>query len=252
MTTSSDSRGLVLLDSVEIAYSREGSKIADVAVQSTTLRIEAGSFTALLGPSGCGKSSVLRAIAGFVEPRSGSVFLDSAPVHRPGRDRAVVFQQYALLPWLTARGNVEFALHGSGLDGASRRARALELLNSVGLEHAADRRPDELSGGMQQRVSIARALATEPAVLLMDEPFGALDAITRSTMQELISAIWKATGVTMVFVTHDVDEALYLGQRIVLMAANPGRLVDDHDLRGVSDSDRASIRNQIIAQLGGH
>ncbi|MEU3777055.1 ABC transporter ATP-binding protein [Streptomyces sp. NPDC032472] len=198
------------------------------ALEGVDLELGAGSFTALLGPSGCGKSTLLGAVAGFVRPVAGRVAVAGEPVTGPGPDRGVVFQHYALFPWRTARGNVEFALKRLGLPRAERRRRALAALAEVGLADGAEKYPGQLSGGMQQRVALARALAAEPEVLLLDEPFGALDALTRARMQELLRRLWRRTGLTVLFVTHDIDEALALAERVVVLGGAPGRVLADH------------------------
>ncbi|MFF5703508.1 ATP-binding cassette domain-containing protein [Streptomyces sp. NPDC012794] len=180
-------------------------------LERTDLTFPAGSFTALLGPSGCGKSTVLNTVAGFVRPAAGRVTAGAVPVEGPGPDRGVVFQHYALFPWRTARGNVEFALKRLGLPRRERRERAMAGLAEVGLADGAHKYPAQLSGGMQQRV----ALAARPEVLLMDEPFGALDGLTRSRMQDLLRELWQRSGTTVLFVTHDIDEALALAGRVV-------------------------------------
>ena len=238
---------VVRLESIEVRY--EDS----LALSATDLEFAPGSFTSLLGPTGCGKSTLLNTIAGFVTPTSGRVLMDGVPVTGPGPDRGMVFQHYALLPWFTARGNVEFALKRFGLPRAERRERALESLQAVGLADAAEKYPAQLSGGMRQRVALARALAAEPQVLLMDEPFGALDAITRARMQRLLAQLWQRTRTTVVFVTHDVDEALALSQRVVVMAADPGRVIADHRPAHDPAPDRVAphpLHAHIVAQLG--
>ncbi|MFF0551763.1 ABC transporter ATP-binding protein [Streptomyces sp. NPDC090085] len=216
-------------------------------LEPTDLEFPAGSFTALLGPSGCGKSTVLGAVAGFVRPASGLVSVGATPVRAPGPDRGVVFQHYALFPWRTARGNVEFALKRLGLPRAERRRRALAALSEVGLAEGAEKYPAQLSGGMQQRVALARALAAEPEVLLMDEPFGALDALTRTRMQTLLRELWQRRGTTVLFVTHDIDEALALAERVVVLGGAPGRVLADHTvLPGPPDPDlRASVARHL-------
>ncbi|WP_037879789.1 ABC transporter ATP-binding protein [Streptomyces sp. NRRL S-378] len=217
-------------------------------LERTDLELPAGSFTALLGPSGCGKSTVLGAVAGFVPPATGQVTAGSRPVRGPGPHRGVVFQHYALFPWRTARGNVEFALKRPGLPRAERRRRALEALAEVGLADGTDKYPAQLSGGMQQRVALARALAAEPEVLLMDEPFGALDALTRARMQRLLRELWQRRGTTVLFVTHDIDEALALAQRVVVLGGSPGRVLADHAVpEGAPDPD---LRSLIARHLG--
>ncbi|WP_030303276.1 ABC transporter ATP-binding protein [Streptomyces katrae] len=197
-------------------------------LERTDLELPAGSFTALLGASGCGKSTVLNLVAGFVRPTQGRVTAGSAQVGGPGPERGVVFQHYALFPWRTARGNVEFALKRLGLPRPERRRRALAALAEVGLADGAEKYPAQLSGGMQQRVALARALAAEPEVLVMDEPFGALDALTRTRMQTLLRELWQRRGTTVLFVTHDIDEALALAERVVVLGGTPGRVLADH------------------------
>ncbi|MBD7918686.1 ABC transporter ATP-binding protein [Cellulomonas sp. Sa3CUA2] len=192
-----------------------------------------GELVVLVGPSGCGKSTALNLVAGFLEPTRGRVLVDDVPVRGPGVDRGVVFQQPRLFPWLTVRDNVAL---GPRLAGAGRRERtelAQATLELVGLPDAGDRRPWELSGGMQQRAAIARALVGRPRVLLMDEPFAALDALTRERLQEELLHLWATTGTTVLFVTHSVDEAAFLGTRALVFSASPGRVVVDHRLRDV-------------------
>ena len=196
-----------------------------VALQSLDLDVAPGEFLTVVGPSGCGKSTVLDLIAGLAKPTSGSLTIDGTPITGPGLDRSVVFQQYTLLPWRTAQANIEFALEAKGgLSKKERAERARTYLDLVGLSEFAQRFPHELSGGMKQRVAIARSLSYEPQVLLMDEPFGALDAQTRERLQEELVRIWQRTGTTIVFITHDIEEAVFLGQRVAVMSARPGRI----------------------------
>src|SRR5690349_23184240 len=171
----------------------------------------------IVGPSGCGKSTLLDLLAGLTKPSGGQILLDGRPVAGPALDRGVVFQQYALFPWRTALGNVEFGLEAQGLPEKQRRERAREFLALVGLSGFEDRHPHELSGGMRQRVAIARSLAYDPDVLLMDEPFAALDAQTRESLQDELRRIWQSTGKTVVFITHGIEEAVYLGQRVAVI-----------------------------------
>jgi len=200
--------------------SRQGED--HVAVDGFTLEIAPGEFFCLLGPSGCGKSTVLSMVAGFEPPTRGRLAIDGVPITGPGADRAVVFQgDDSLFNWLTARQNVEFGLRVAGMAAAARRERALHFLDLVGLRNQAERYPSELSGGMKQRVQIARVLANEPKIMLMDEPFGALDAQTRLLMQEQLAAIWRRTRISILFITHDIDEAITLGTRIGIMRAGP-------------------------------
>jgi NitT/TauT family transport system ATP-binding protein len=212
-----------------------------VALDGLNLTVEAGQFFVLVGPSGCGKSTVLDLISGLTRPAGGTVRVDGRDVSGPGLDRGFVFQHYTLLPWRTARGNVEFALEAAGLARAERRARADHYLNLVGLADFADRFPQELSGGMKQRVAIARSLSYQPEVLLMDEPYGALDAQTREHLQEELLRIWRRTGTTVVFITHDIDEAVYLGQRVAVMSGRPGRVQTVIDV----NLDRSSPQHDV-------
>lgn len=201
------------------------SKATVLAVDSVSFDVMPNEFVSLVGVSGCGKSSLLSMIAGLETPTDGHIRIDGAEVVGPGRDRGVVFQAYTLLPWLSAQRNVEFALEGLGR--REREEVARHHLKLVGLERFADSLPRELSGGMRQRVAIARALAYRPRILLMDEPFGALDALTRQLMQDLLLEIWEQSEVSVIFVTHDVDEAVYLSDRVLLMTPQPGRLAED-------------------------
>ncbi|MEW1866590.1 ABC transporter ATP-binding protein [Streptomyces caelestis] len=194
------------------------------ALDAIDLEIATGEFVVLVGPSGCGKSTLLDLLGGLTRPTSGRILLDGTPITGPGLDRGIVFQQYALLPWRTAQGNVEFGLEATGVPRRERAARAREFLDLVGLIGFEDRHPHELSGGMRQRVAIARSLAYDPDVLLMDEPFAALDAQTRESLQDELLRIWQRTGKTVVFITHGIDEAVYLGQRVAVMTSRPGRI----------------------------
>ena len=203
-----------------------------VALDDVTLEVPAGQFLSLVGPSGCGKSTLLDLVAGLTTPTTGELALDGRPITGPGLDRGVVFQQYALFPWRTAQANIEFGLEEKKIPRKQRAERAREMLALVGLSAFADRYPHELSGGMKQRVAIARSLAYEPEVLLMDEPYAALDAQTREALQDDLLAIWRRTGTTILFITHGIDEAVYLGQRVAVMTSRPGRIkqVVDIDL----------------------
>ncbi|QYC39969.1 Bicarbonate transport ATP-binding protein CmpD [Nonomuraea coxensis DSM 45129] len=194
------------------------------ALSGVNLDVRAGEFLALVGPSGCGKSTLLDLVAGLTPPTSGQILIDGDHVTGPGLDRGVVFQQYALFPWRTAQANVEFGLEAKAVPRRERAARAREHLALVGLAGFEDRYPHELSGGMRQRVAIARSLAFDPDVLLMDEPFAALDAQTRESLQEELVRVWQHTGKTVIFITHGIDEAVYLGQRVAVMTSRPGRI----------------------------
>ncbi|MFE8071824.1 ABC transporter ATP-binding protein [Marinobacteraceae bacterium S3BR75-40.1] len=218
-------RGRIQIDDVSIAFG-SGADI-NHAVTGAHLDIEPGQFVCLLGPSGCGKSTLLNSVAGFVAPTSGQVILDNARVTGPGPDRGMVFQQHSLFPWKTVRENVAFGPRMAGAGDSDAISTARTFLEIVGLAAFGKHYPAMLSGGMQQRVGIARALANYPSVLLMDEPFGALDAQTRSMMQENLLELWEEFGITVLFVTHDIDEAVYLADRVVVMSASPGRLIAD-------------------------
>ncbi|MGC4889001.1 ABC transporter ATP-binding protein [Micromonospora sp. NBC_01392] len=203
---------------------RRGHGGAVTALDDLTLGVRPGEFLVVVGPSGCGKSTLLDLLGGLATPTSGQVLVDGRPVTGPGLDRGIVFQQYALLPWRTAAGNVAFGLEAKGLPRAERAELVAHHLDLVGLTGFADRYPHELSGGMKQRVAIARSLAYDPDVLLMDEPFAALDAQTRDLLQDELVRIWQATGKTIVFITHGIDEAVHLGQRVAVMTSRPGRI----------------------------
>jgi len=200
------------------------------AIDGVSFDVRQGEFLVLVGPSGCGKSTLLDLIAGLTEPADGKILLDGTPITGPGLDRGVVFQQYALFPWRTAQANVEFGLEVKGVGRRKRAARAREVLELVGLEGFADRYPHELSGGMKQRVAIARSLAYEPDVLLMDEPYAALDAQTRESLQDELLAIWRRTGTTIVFITHSIDEAVYLSDRVLVFRPRPGSVSDTFEV----------------------
>ena len=198
---------------IEDAYSREGRDI--------------GEFRVLLGPSGCGKSTLLRLIAGLDRPDSGEVLVNDQPVNGPGKDRGMVFQKYTSFPWLTVADNIAYGLKINSVPEPKRREIVAQLIQDIGLSGFENAYPETLSGGMQQRVAIARTLALRPAVILMDEPFGALDAQTRSEMQQLLLKVWDETASTILFVTHDVEEAIYLADRVFIMSAHPGTIVED-------------------------
>jgi len=200
---------------------RRGREV--VAVDRLSLDVADREIVSIVGPSGCGKSTLLRLIAGLLQPSSGEIRLDGRQVLDPGADRGMVFQSYTLFPWLTVQGNVEFGPRLRGVAEVERREAARRFIGMVGLTGFEHAYPKELSGGMMQRVAIARALANDPEVLLMDEPFGALDAQTRAFMGELLLDIWQKTPKTILFVTHDIDEALFLGDRVYVMTARPGR-----------------------------
>ncbi|MBI1774684.1 MAG: ABC transporter ATP-binding protein [Proteobacteria bacterium] len=194
------------------------------ALERISLDVEEEEFSVIVGPSGCGKTSLLRLVAGLIEPSEGAIYLDGRPVTRPGKDRGMVFQSYTLFPWLTVQDNVEFGLKVAGTAPEERAKIARRFIGEVGLAGFERAYPKQLSGGMTQRVALARALANDPEILLMDEPFGALDSQTRSLMQELLLTIWEHAHKTVLFITHDIDEAILLGDRVHVMTARPGRI----------------------------
>ena len=194
------------------------------ALKPVSLEIGDNDFITVLGPSGCGKSTLLRLVAGLETPTSGEILLDGAPISGPGADRGVVFQSYTLFPWLTVRENICFGLREKNLPAAQQREISERFIAQVGLRGFENHYPKQLSGGMQQRVAIARALANDPKILLLDEPFGALDNQTRVLMQELLLGIWEQAQKTVMFITHDIDEAIFMASRVVVMSARPGRI----------------------------
>ncbi|CNL16020.1 taurine transporter ATP-binding subunit [Yersinia intermedia] len=195
-------------------------------LQDVSLQIASGQLVVVLGPSGCGKTTLLNLIAGFMEPSAGSITLDDIPVHGPSAERGVVFQHEGLLPWRDVVSNVEFGLQLAGLSKQQRRTTALKMLNRVGLAGFEHHYIWQLSGGMRQRVGIARALAVDPRLLLLDEPFGALDAFTREQMQELLLSIWRDTGKQILLITHDIEEAVFLASELLLLSPGPGQVVE--------------------------
>jgi NitT/TauT family transport system ATP-binding protein len=260
-------------DVSRIFYSPSGEKIE--ALKGVNLEVEdafssagrdIGEFRVLLGPSGCGKSTLLRMIAGLDKPTSGQVLVNGEIVTHPGKDRGMVFQKYTSFPWLTVSDNIAYGMKINGVPEAQRKETVDRLLKSVGLTEFADVYPETLSGGMQQRVAIARTLALRPSVILMDEPFGALDAQTRSDMQQLLLQIWDETACTILFVTHDVEEAVYLADRIFIMSSHPGTIVEDvqvpfdrpRDLGLKEKSEFHELQHYVLGRLksapgiGGH
>jgi ABC-type nitrate/sulfonate/bicarbonate transport system ATPase subunit len=225
---------ITVKDVSRIFFSPSGERIE--ALKDINLEVEdafsaagrdIGEFRVLLGPSGCGKSTLLRMIAGLDKPTSGQVLVNGEVVTHPGKDRGMVFQKYTSFPWLTVADNIAYGMKINGVPEPQRKEAVDRLLKSVGLTEFAEVYPETLSGGMQQRVAIARTLALRPSVILMDEPFGALDAQTRSDMQQLLLQIWDETACTILFVTHDVEEAVYLADRIFIMSSHPGTIVED-------------------------
>jgi len=209
-------------------YGSDGHEV--VAIDEINLAIRNKEFATILGPSGCGKSTLLRIVAGLMKPTRGVVRLDGTAIGGPGRDRGMVFQSYTLFPWLTVMENIQFGLGLSGVPRAEREQIAKQFVEKVGLRGFEQSYPKALSGGMKQRVAIARALANNPAILLLDEPFGALDAQTRALMQELLTSVWEDLHKTILFVTHDVEEAIFLSDRVFIMTARPGRIKAEIDI----------------------
>jgi NitT/TauT family transport system ATP-binding protein len=244
-TTEDGAEAAVRITDVTKAFGKGSSEV--VALDGVSLSVAPGEFVCLIGASGCGKSTLLSLVAGLEAPTSGSVSTG-------GRRVAFMFQEPALFPWLTAVQNVELPLRANGVGRAERRQRARELLDSVHLVGFADKRPHELSGGMRQRVALARALAQDADVLLMDEPFGALDAMTRDLLHELLEGIWRRQGFSVLFVTHEVREAVRLGDRVVLLSSRPGRVLEDFDVaserpRGLESSETVERALEIKARL---
>ncbi|MFX3632530.1 MAG: ABC transporter ATP-binding protein [Candidatus Pristimantibacillus sp.] len=236
-----------------LGHLKEASQPISV-LQNINLDVKQGEFMVIVGPSGCGKSTLLDLLAGLTKPNSGQILLDGEPITGPNLDRGIVFQQYALFPWKTALANVEFGLEIKGVGRKKRREIALEYIKLVGLAGFENRYPHELSGGMKQRIAIARSLAYDPEVLLMDEPFAALDAQTRETLQSELLRIWEATKKTIIFITHGIEEAVFLGQRVAIMSSRPGRIKEiieipfqarnsEEDLR--SNPEFVKLRHQV-------
>ena len=245
---------MALLEIKEVSklFSADGKEME--ALHDINLNIKEDEFICFIGPSGCGKTTLLRIIAGLEEPSTGTVSLNGVPIKGPGPERGMVFQEYSLFPWRTVLDNIAFGLELKGLPVQERKIRARQYLKMIGLENFEARYPHELSGGMKQRVAIARALVNNPKALLMDEPFGALDAQTRNTMQTELLRIWDDEKKTVVFVTHSVDEAIYLADRIVIMSSRPGRIKDIIEIpfsrpRNRTSSDVNLIRDRILCDL---
>ena len=221
-TSAPGALGHIVLENLSMSFGQGASRIEPV--QAIDLNVAPGEFVPIIGPSGCGKSTLLNVVAGFATPSGGQVLLDGAPIVGPGPERGVVFQQYSLFPWMSVRKNVEFGLKMKGIDASKRETTARTLLGLAGLLAFENHFPDQLSGGMKQRVGIVRALATSPQVMLMDEPFGALDAQTRVVMQQILTNMWQKFRLSVLFITHDIEEAIFLSDRVYVMTARPGRI----------------------------
>jgi NitT/TauT family transport system ATP-binding protein len=217
-----DGRGAIRMRNVGISFNSGAAAVT--AVHNINLDVGPGEFVAVLGPSGCGKSTLLGAIAGFTPLSAGEIFMDGHPVRRPSAERGVVFQHHTLFPWKTVLGNIEFGLKMGGWPKPERQQRARRMLDRVGLADFASHYPEQLSGGMQQRVNLARVLVNLPSLLLMDEPFGALDAQTRLLMQQMLLDLWQEFRMTVIFITHDIDEAIFLSDRLIILTERPGRI----------------------------
>jgi NitT/TauT family transport system ATP-binding protein len=215
-------KGHIEMRDVSVRFGRNGHSVD--AVSGVSLEVKPGDFVSVIGPSGCGKSTLLNIVAGFLQPTEGEALLDGGAIAGPGADRGVVFQQYSLFPWMTVRKNVEFGLKMQGLGANARESAARSLLGMAGVLAFENHYPDQLSGGMKQRVGIVRALATSPQVMLMDEPFGALDSQTRTVMQEILTNMWQQLQLSVLFITHDIEEAIFLSEKVNVMTARPGRI----------------------------
>jgi NitT/TauT family transport system ATP-binding protein len=232
---------LISIDDVTKRFAGRGSRHDVLALDRISLDVQAGEIVCIVGPSGCGKTTLLNILAGFERPSSGSAKFHGDEINAPGPERGVVFQEAALFPWLSGLENIEFGLKEKRMPRRQRRALAGEYLEMVGLQTAGDRLPAALSGGMRQRVALARALANGASVLLLDEPFAALDAQTKSQMQDELLRIWEQTDTTMVLITHSIDEAVLLGDRVIVMAPHPGRIMDVIDVSIERPRDDTSV-----------
>ncbi|MDR0523192.1 MAG: ABC transporter ATP-binding protein [Candidatus Methanoplasma sp.] len=248
-----EERGVqIVIDGLGKTYRREDRETE--VIEGFSLEIRRGELISFVGPSGCGKTTLLKLIAGLIPPSSGAVYIDGRLCAEPGADRGMVFQDFALFPWRSVRKNVEFGLEVAGVPRADRRERAERYLRLVGLEKFADSRVSELSGGMKQRVAIARALVVGPDVILMDEPFGALDAQTRNIMQNQLTDILASTDQTIIFITHSVDEAIFLSDRVVVQTKRPMRIKEIVEIPWERPRDRSSmefveLRKRILSEL---
>ena len=238
----------IVIDGVSHMY-RPPRGRAVLALDDVSLEVGNREFVALLGPSGCGKSTLLYLIGGFLPVEAGSILVDGKPVTEPGPDRGIVFQHFALFPWKTVRGNILYGLERQGMPKEEREKRAMDFIELVGLAGFEDSYPSQLSGGMKQRTAIARTLAFDPKILLMDEPFGALDAQTRGLMQAELLRIWQRTPKTVIFVTHDVQEAVFLADRVAVMSARPGRIKTIVDTRFDKNADNIFKEREFVEKV---
>ena len=230
----------IVVEDVSKEFGADTSQVQ--ALKNISLAVNEGEFVSIVGPSGCGKSTLLYMLGGFVPPSSGRLLADGQPIVGPGIDRGIVFQEYALFPWLTVFDNISYGLEMAGMPAAKREEAVEHYVSLIGLKGFERRYPRELSGGMKQRVALARTFAYEPSILLLDEPFGALDSLTRETMQDELRRLWRTTGKTIVMVTHDVGEAVYLSNRICVMSQRPGRIVEEFTI----DLDRSGAREDVV------
>ncbi|MCV2394329.1 ABC transporter ATP-binding protein [Actinotalea sp. M2MS4P-6] len=252
-TLTAETKAALDVRSVQKTYEGQGRTVE--AIRELTFEVGPGQLVCIVGPSGAGKTTLLRCMAGLLELSGGEVVLDGRPVTGPPDGMAVVFQEYgrSLFPWMTVRQNIELPLKEKGLGKAARREAVDAALAAVGLLESADAHPWQLSGGMQQRVAIARAVAYEPSVLLMDEPFAAVDAQTRAELEDLVRSLWKRLGVTVIFVTHDIDEAVYLGERVLVLSNRPTVLLEDVAVDLPPERDQLSTRSAPrFGELRGH
>ena len=244
---------VVSLDNVSMAFPDRKGKEAKVVLRDVTMNIEENEFLCLIGPSGCGKTTILNIVAGFERPVSGKATYKGEEIKAPSHQRGVVFQEYSLLPWMNVLRNVEFGLEGKEKDAKVREETAKKYLSMVGLSDFADHRPNLLSGGMKQRVAIARTLAMDPEMLLMDEPFSALDEQTRSKLDKEILELWKRNKRTVLFITHNVDEALLLATRIIMLSSPPGRIIKewriDEENRDPASENMMRLKKDILSTL---
>jgi NitT/TauT family transport system ATP-binding protein len=246
---------IIELRGVSKQFELQGQRIE--ALRDARLSVNKGEFVCLIGASGCGKSTLLRIVAGFEQPSAGQALMWGMPIAGPGPERGMVFQDYGLFPWLTVRGNIGFGPQSRGRPAAEVKDTIERFISLVGLQRFADAYPHQLSGGMKQRVAIARVLANDAEVVLMDEPFGALDAMTRERLQDELLDIWQRTGLTVLFVTHSIEEAIFLGGRIVVMSPGPGRIESETAVelprpRDVMASDFNDMRRELSQRLHSH